>query len=158
MDTQLQADFDAVLEAFKEKEAAVVAQRAILAEKLKEFLKNYVATTDTLKGIKWTQYTPYFMDGDPCEFCVNEVYAQFDDTPEEAGDYEDGYICSYDCYDYKDGEKIYTEEGKRNSTIIEDIQKIFSDVSDDVFLDAFGDHAQIVVSADDVDIDEYDHH
>ena len=42
--------------------------------------------------IKWTQYTPYFNDGDTCEFYVNEFYVSNIDNPERMtswGEFED---------------------------------------------------------------------
>ncbi len=45
-------------------------------------------------AVRWTQYTPYFNDGDACTFDVYEARTKLTDTPEEAGDYEDGFITS----------------------------------------------------------------
>ena len=34
--------------------------------------KHFFATNPDVTGIGWTQYTPHFNDGDPCEFSVHE--------------------------------------------------------------------------------------
>ncbi|WP_074344742.1 hypothetical protein [Mycobacteroides abscessus] len=45
-------------------------------------------------SVRWTQYTPYFNDGDACTFSVHEARTKLVDTDEDAGDYEDGFISS----------------------------------------------------------------
>lgn len=58
-----------------------------------------------VQAIAWTQYTPYFNDGDPCVFSVGELYfvvAGFDadnlPTPYEFED--DGVYTTLPCPDY----------------------------------------------------------
>ncbi|MGW2713699.1 hypothetical protein ACWC4J_32700, partial [Streptomyces sp. NPDC001356] len=46
----------------------------------------------TIVEFGWTQYTPYFNDGDVCEFGVNELWVR---TTEEIDTEE----CEYDSYD-----------------------------------------------------------
>jgi hypothetical protein len=41
-------------------------------EKLKEVFVSFWESNPGVNVVVWTQYTPYFMDGDPCEFSVNE--------------------------------------------------------------------------------------
>ena len=42
---------------------------------LKEFVKEFFdATGGTVKALRWRQYTPYFNDGDACEFHVHDAY------------------------------------------------------------------------------------
>lgn len=52
-------------------------------EKLKEVFKLFWEKNPEVKSISWTQYAPYFNDGDSCEFSVNEVYFSNTDDPEE---------------------------------------------------------------------------
>lgn len=51
---------------------------------------------DGVESVHWTQYIPYFNDGDPCEFTADEIYvkleARFYDAAEFDEDDEDGYI------------------------------------------------------------------
>lgn len=57
---------------------------------------------DELRGIpgveeiRWAQYTPYFNDGDSCEFIVGDIYFRLENSPEDAGDYRDGFQHTYD--------------------------------------------------------------
>ena len=43
--------------------------KLIFKDETKELFERY----DWLKEIAWSQYTPYFNDGDSCEFGVNEA-------------------------------------------------------------------------------------
>lgn len=118
-------------------------------EKLKKLLKESVAiktemaicTTDlfktdlpklfqdfpTLESISWTQYTPYFMDGDPCEFGVNI-------------DCDCIRINGVYGYDKSDEDLEFHEK------VFDQFIKIIEDVTNDVFLQLFGDHAQVTIS------------
>ena len=46
-----------------------------------------------IDSIRWDQYTPYFNDGEPCEFGSYEPRFRLTGTDEDSenGDYEDGY-------------------------------------------------------------------
>ena len=69
----------------------------------------FLAALDTVLGIagvkkvRWTQYTPYFNDGDPCEFSLNEFTVKLGKkfgVGKEEGEHEDGYLSTYDFQDH----------------------------------------------------------
>jgi len=47
----------------------------LIGRAAKEILDQYPAVV----GFQWTQYTPYFNDGNPCEFSVGELYVFIED-------------------------------------------------------------------------------
>jgi hypothetical protein len=52
-----------------------------------------------IEAIKWRQYTPYFNDGDACEFSIHGASVKLSETfgfSEDDGDYEDGFIGDYE--------------------------------------------------------------
>lgn len=59
------------------------------ATKLFENYPNIVAA-------RWRQYTPSWNDGDSCEFTVTDVGFRFEDTEEDMGDYDDGFLRVWD--------------------------------------------------------------
>lgn len=61
-------------------------------EKLKEVILLFWNENPGVKVITWTQYAPYFNDGEPCEFGVNDI------TYSNAVDYDD--IRALSCGDY----------------------------------------------------------
>lgn len=52
------------------REKAKLEYQAALKEAAKEIFEKY----PKLESFSWTQYAPYFNDGDECVFRVNEVY------------------------------------------------------------------------------------
>jgi hypothetical protein len=43
-------------------------------EKLKEYFAEFWEKNPAIKAIHWSQYAPYFNDGDPCTFSVHDPY------------------------------------------------------------------------------------
>jgi hypothetical protein len=43
----------------------------------------FEAFPNTIKNVWWTQYTPFFNDGEPCEFSVHDALLNYDDGNEE---------------------------------------------------------------------------
>jgi hypothetical protein len=51
-----------------------------------------------VEAVRWQQYTPYFNDGEPCEFNVYDFLVRIVGDADDSGDYEDGFRSS--LYDY----------------------------------------------------------
>ena len=129
--------------------------------------------------IRWTQYTPYFNDGEACEFSVGtpafffagQDPEEIEDTYEynawnkpskwmyeeakNGGKYAADYQAEIDKYD-----NMVKALGPRLKEIQEGIRKfqeLFNDIEDGTMLGLFGDHVQVSATANGIDIDEYDH-
>lgn len=110
-----------------------------------------------LKSITWAQYTPYFNDGDTCTFSVREFdFGLADDAPEDwkeaMGEYADS--------DYHYGESIYTARHTSIPKLKElavDVTQLGRDMPDDLLQYIFGDHCQVVVTRDGMEVLEYEH-
>lgn len=63
---------------------------------ISKYCKSFFERNPSVSKIQWAQYTPYFMDGEPCEFSLHEVVYKLDGDEEEYG-YEssDTYTESY---------------------------------------------------------------
>ena len=48
--------------------------RKSATEKLKEFFVKFWEENPAIRAVTWTQYAPYFNDGDACVFSVNDPY------------------------------------------------------------------------------------
>jgi hypothetical protein len=112
-----------------------------------------------IEAVRWTQYTPYFNDGDACTFGVHEPYIKFktldlankysaygveDEDPDEDGN---GY-----CYM---GWSSWGEE-----TSLHDDFEEFSDfvqANENLMKQLFGDHAIIKITREGINAEEYDH-
>jgi hypothetical protein len=104
-----------------------------------------------IEDIHWRQYTPYFNDGDACEFGVCDIYFKLKGTEEEGGDYDDGRVTPW-CYVYEDKSR----EGDRLHLAMQSMSK-FLESSEEALEDAFGDHVEVTVTRDEIRVDEYYH-
>lgn len=91
-----------------------------------------------LVSFSWTQYTPYFNDGDPCYFRCNS-----DDPSVQYGDMEEREEC-------------YGLEGEVDKAA-NAIREFLGSFSDEQYEMMFEDHAEIVVSREGVTVEEYEH-
>lgn len=79
-------------------------------------------------GVKWTQYAPYFNDGEACEFSVNEPVLVLETSEEDAG-YWDLYEQDLD---------------KKQKEALESVSELIqSSEMEDVLKDMFGDDAEV---------------
>ncbi|MFI7642434.1 hypothetical protein [Nonomuraea sp. NPDC049400] len=114
----------------------------------------------------WTQYTPYFNDGDPCTFGVRgEVWFR---TVEDA-DVDDTYELELNNHPTL-GIRRWNRDARRYDEIrLSPEKREVYDRCDalntaleggeflDVLLEAFGDHAEITVKKDAIQVEFYQH-
>lgn len=124
-----------------------------------------------VEAIRWRQYTPYFNDGEPCVFDVSDVYFRLTSVPEEAGDYEDGFVSTWDArYVPEVAEMIGTTEWDRDRGRVHDgkgdielynllraFEEGLGSAFNDVLMEAFGDHAEVTVRRNVIEIETYEH-
>jgi hypothetical protein len=123
-----------------ETELGIVQKEFIKAAevKFKEWAKDLFAKYPALEFISWTQYTPYFNDGDPCYFRSSHTYYSLNsDEAEEIND------------------EGFTEEELEN--VQKEISEFLGIFSDDDMESLFGDHCRVTVNARGVSVDEYNH-
>lgn len=130
-------------------------------EGIVEYLQDFFKANPEITAVKWTQYTPYFNDGDACQFSLHGVYFQLTEEAAEklgldaegGGDYSDGFFSAWDI--------AYTDKGKKFGAALKaacgDVEGSLGDL-EDLLETAFGDHMEIEVSADGkVEVNEYSH-
>lgn len=149
----MSVDLKAVLEQYEEASKAYRAALAVMVEHGQKIvvakLDPIFAANPTLESVRWEQYTPYFNDGDPCVFGVREAGSHFEDTEEEDGDRENGYLSSWDFYDDKENPQ---------KAVCEEVAEAISSFDDAFMLRAFDDHVEVTISRDGtVTVDEYSH-
>ena len=150
---------EAVIEKVKE-------LRKIMQEQGKDALKDafqeFFQAHPEARAIVWTQYTPYFNDGDACTFSVGDLCLKLQTASEEQNqdeeeeDYEDedDYECA--SYDLKYGSKTLTKAEAKLLKDFESLKKATGQL-DEVFELVFGDHVKVVATRDGFDVTEYDH-
>lgn len=113
---------------------------------LHEYFKDFFKENPNVGYITWTQYTPYFNDGDTCEFGVYDFYFFDASVTNEISCPWNLRNFEYSEYDiskkYKDFESRLTS---------------MAEASPEMFKDMFGDHVYVVATSDEFITEEYDH-
>lgn len=125
--------------------------------------------TEGVTAVRWEGYTPYFNDGDACEYSVDEVRVSLSFGDEDAGEREDGFYSDWDLYELGEGNtwseqyenRTFTVGGKDVSHVSEAL-KTFNTVATggqhfDLLKRLFGDHAQVTATAEGFDVEFYEH-
>lgn len=119
----------------------------IVRESLAEFFAKY----PQVEAVRWTQYTPYFNDGDACEFSSGHCSYPYVRMHSE-GD-ENHFIEVYMPYDFEK----YSEEEKSKHAWKQELIDALEQFTDNDMLAMFGDHAQVTITRDKLEVEEYDH-
>jgi len=138
----------------------------------KETMKDFFDKNTGITALKWTQYTPYFNDGEPCEFRVNSVTFT-NASPEELdnvthyGEYEgeDETVWAAEGISYTLKSKYHVNDAaKIRATGGIDVDScdlidkmIQSSEMEEIMQEMFGDHVQITATRDGFNVEDYDH-
>lgn len=102
-----------------------------------------------LQSFRWTQYTPYFNDGDECVFSARV------DQPDMNG---------MDYYDDELYEKLTDSQGNPRKNFDEninnaykDVQEFLSNIDESILRDMFGDHVEVNVTRTGTEVEVYEH-
>lgn len=167
----LQSRFDALIEEQRALKAKFQTEaQAMFKETMKEFFDKNPGIT----ALKWTQYTPYFNDGDACVFRVNDVY--FTNAPEDElenitawgeyeGEDESVWVSQNIAYVLNSGSKYYMNEAAKiraaggfDEDSCDLIDKMIqSGEMQEIMKEMFGDHVVITATRDGFDVNDYEH-
>jgi hypothetical protein len=168
--SDLQAKFDQMINEQRELQKKFQEQGRAL---FKEIFKEFFDKNPSITVVKWTQYTPYFNDGDECVFGVNDPVfsnATGDDIVDVNpwGEYEGEneevwavnnpkWVLQSDSYYYKEDQvklrksNIDVQSCDLLSTMIQ------SSEMKNVLRGMFDDHVSVIATRDGFDVQEYDH-
>lgn len=135
-----------------------------------------------IHSLRWTQYTPYFNDGDVCEFSINDVDVRLNlpaqPQPTECYNCKTPFMAAAKfCGHCGKNRPVITEDDEYDSTyslekklgkdrglkVKEAITLLERDMSsmEDIIKTIFGDHVRVTVSrvgsAINIEIDEHEH-
>ena len=163
---------------FEEKRKVLVAE---LRTQFPALFKELFDKSNLIESIGWTQYTPFFNDGEECTFRVHISELYINEEHEEEIDWLDKRMYAtitlerlkehkefnssplgYSHYkDKKVGEQGVFKNPNLNEfeyNIIEEFKEILESIPEDFFKDLFGDHSQVTVYKNgSIKVDEYDH-
>ena len=130
----LLVEMDAHRKAFQEKAKAA----------LKDEFRKFFDAHPEVATIKWTQYTPYFNDGEACTFSVH--------TPAFYGPGDHSEDDDAECYLY-DGYEYSSSKAPADARQLAGLVKGLGDA----MKDTFGDHSEIVATRNGFDVQDYEH-
>src|SRR5687767_852848 len=106
-------------------------------------------TFPDLISFGWAQYTPYFNDGEPCNFSVYYGYPDINGE-EYSGHKEHTYK------DYRTGQDVTVPDTRTPEG--EAVKEFLKSFSKETFEELFGDHVKVTVQmSGDPIVEEYDH-
>jgi len=130
-------------------------------------------TYPEVKSVSWTQYTPYFNDGEACTFSANVEYFYVNGSDKygdtmwgyDEEDFEGETVLKYDELDYDwhtdagtgKRKKVYKHPDSKSLKIHDAISGFLKQLDDDDYKTMFGDHAMVIVKKDEVVVEEYEH-
>lgn len=121
---------------------------------VKEVFKEFFEAHSNVESVYWTQYTPYFNDGDPCYFSVHDFHLELAEAETEDEDDEDE---DEDNTDYEmSAWYLSRKEDPELKKLGEDLGTL-SDIPDDVLESVFGDHCKVIATRDGFNVKEYSH-
>ena len=129
--------------------------RKVGAKAFKAEVKEIFAAHPELEAFRWTQYTPHFNDGSPCEFGIHDIYFRLvgDPAPTEDSDDEcDGE----DESSFPHGTYAYSKTPVQ--TALRELESAMGGVKD-AMRSAFGDGVRVTCWTDGrVEVEEYEHY
>jgi len=157
--------------------AELEIMRKSYQEKLQSEFKNITKAffeEVPVQAVAWTQYTPYFNDGDDCVFSVNEpIFILEGFEPEDVLDvyeYEDDDLYvkaelwgswTKEYYEKHNPEKyaeyLATQEKYPGVTEKCEAFKTVIQKNPEILEQVFGNHVQVILTKDENYVNEYDH-
>lgn len=147
-------EMNAELEALKK--AHLEKSKALFTEVSKKVFEAHPA----LKSFGWTQYTPYFNDGEECTFSANTSYPDINEHDGDDINFEDENVTDWSAVKDASGNRPIKKNEMYNPELqaaLVTVKEFLNNVEDEVLRDLFGDHVRVTVTADGTEVDEYEH-
>lgn len=107
------------------------------------------ADNPDLVSYRWTQYTPYFNDGDECVFSVHDYIEVTFSDGEVLQDWDGS------DWDIKDASKSGVSEENIDTACA--AVELVRAIPEEVMKAIFGDHVEVTIFSDHVEVEEYEH-
>jgi molybdopterin converting factor small subunit len=168
----------AELEAFDKKKQDLVEQ---LRKEFPAMFKELFEQSEIIKSIGWTQYSPYFNDGDDCVFSVHNddlyVNGEHCDDIEFLSPWNYGKlvteedVINNDLLAEKtgrtwnkgkqigqDGLVVNPSYNEKEATIYNQFIELLQTIPDEFYEELFGNHSQVTINNNgEIEVDGYDH-
>jgi hypothetical protein len=158
-------DLKKKLKATKERKRLLCKENVSLAKDIITLLKNTIRSCDFVDEVKWSQYTPYYNDGEECTFRISDICYKFSDKSKAfLGDttiYSAGYVPSWDLDKFLELSRDIV-----NDNSVQEVQKVCQEILSIHDLlhslemeikEQFGDHCCVFVTKKGIEIEQIDH-
>lgn len=116
---------------------------------------NKVLDHPLVESVHWNQYTPYFNDGEACEFNIYEAVVKVKGV-DEGGDYDNGHFGEWELGYYDSTKHLEGVEELRE--VLKAFNTPLSSGSHFVILnEKFGDPAEVTATKDGFNVEYYEH-
>lgn len=161
-------NMEELVKEIQEKQSEIKRLQIELQERSTEIFlssfKKLFEETPKLKSFAWSQYTPYFNDGDTCYFSANTDYLIINGEPEDDAIWsQEKKVISWGTWNKEkrtyEGriEQDNPDYDKELSDSVENIKKFLSLFDNDFYQNQFGDHTLVTVTADGFRTEDYEH-
>lgn len=157
------SDFDNIQKMIDDMNTEIADLRATYQKKTQGLFKKaflaFFEQNPEVTAVGWRQYTPYFNDGDTCEFSTYVPYAWVTNAKdlenlqpygEYAGEDEGVWIDNPDHGDHGDVPPSVTKNA-------EALRKLLVSVSDDMYKEMFGDHVTVTATREGFEVNDHNH-
>ena len=159
---------ETIIKEVKEKQKEINDLKKDLHKKSEEAFfmgaKQILDSCPELKSVSWNQYTPYFNDGDTCQFSSNTDYLKVNgEYAEEFNTLNPVIVENYGTWNREkrvyEGrvEKPNPNYNKTLSDAVDKMSEFLGIFDDDFYKSQFGDHVTVTITDNGVDSEDYDH-
>lgn len=159
----------AIKELNAERQALEQKYQSKMQEYMKGLTKKFFEENPQITAFTWTQYTPYFNDGEECTFSRHEILAtncpleEIEDVryEEYVGDTEGIFVSNFSTGTfktpyYKETVEAITQAGVDVAAVRKFINLLGS-IDDDVYCEMFGDHVKVIAHTGGFNIEDHEH-
>jgi hypothetical protein len=129
-----------------------------------DWCKDVFVKHPKLESFGWNQYTPYFNDGDTCIFSANTDYIKVNDEYVDDAEWSsETNVTSWGIYNretktYEGRVEVPNEKYDKELDLATfEIRSFLANFDDDFYLRRFGDHTEVTVTNEGIEVDDYDH-
>jgi hypothetical protein len=122
----------------------------------KDSFKDFFESNPKIVAFSWTQYTPYFNDGEPCYFGVGDIWPLTEKGLEDFKESGRGYAEEYSVGTY--GEDKYKEGlDEEELKTVDDFASTIMSLPNEIFEDLFGDGVSVLATREGFEVEDYEH-
>jgi hypothetical protein len=141
----------------KVKEEFTEKCKSLLEKSFNELFEKYPA----LEEVRWNQYSPYFNDGDSCEFSANTEYCEINGESPDDKECDREIIVDYGKWNGTEyvGRKtaINPNYNPEKGDMVNDVKDLLALIPDDVYEEMYDNHTSVIVTREGIETEDYEH-